>query len=82
MTFQFSGDDDVWIFIDGVLVGDVGGRHDRLTLDINFHDGSVTVKDGSSYGKGKVYIDTTIGRMFEKAKVERRIGRDGKHICR
>ena len=77
MTFQFSGDDDVWIFIDGVLVGDVGGRHDRLTLDINFHDGSVTVKDGSSYGKGKVYIDTTIGRMFEKAKVERPMDETG-----
>ena len=78
MTFQFSGDDDVWIFIDGVLVGDVGGRHDRLTLDINFHDGSVTVKDGSSYGNGKVkYIETTIGKMFEKANVDRPMDETG-----
>lgn len=60
MIYEFNGDDDLWVYVDGVLMLDIGGIHDAHSGSINFATGAITYDSVSG---------TTIKAQFQAAGV-------------
>lgn len=63
VRYDFNGDDDMWIYIDGVLILDIGGVHDAFHGYIDFTDGTIHVDNTQNVA------DTNIREQFFKAHV-------------
>jgi len=80
MVFEFSGDDDVWVFIDDVLVLDLGGTHGVVSGSINFATGQVKQYldwNGAGEGSAGTSYPTTLKARFDAAGKTPRGGWNG-----
>ncbi|MCR5292202.1 MAG: hypothetical protein K6E28_04880 [Eubacterium sp.] len=67
IIFEFAGDDDFWLYVDGMLVIDLGGVHDALRGSVNFKTGEVVVNK----------TNTTLKELFRKAYIDKETDRTG-----
>lgn len=78
IRFEFTGDDDLWVFIDGQLVLDMGGTHWARTGAINFTKGNVFL-DTYSYTDLSIKGPTgTINSIEDEGKALGTAKREGK----
>ncbi|MCQ2471916.1 MAG: hypothetical protein MJ147_07770, partial [Clostridia bacterium] len=67
MMFNFSGDDDVWVYIDDALILDLAGCHQIYKGSINFATGEIYEENNSEVQGTKVTNTSTIAERFAEA---------------
>mgnify|MGYP002550236027 CR=1 FL=1 len=68
MIYEFNGDDDMWVYIDNVLVLDIGGVHDAHSGKIDFSTGVVSWTDCVTNGNPDTE-STNLKAIFQNAGI-------------
>lgn len=71
IVFEFTGDDDFWLYVDGQLVIDLGGTHSAVMGTINFRTGVVKYDNKNIHGEMQ---ETTLRQIFEYNYIEQHPG--------
>ena len=66
LHFNISGTDDIWVYVDDILVGDGGGNSDEKVINIDFATGDVVVKRAANNTEATTYA-TTLKECFALA---------------
>ncbi|WP_028514724.1 SpaA isopeptide-forming pilin-related protein [Ruminococcus flavefaciens] len=64
VIFEFTGDDDFWLYVDGELVLDLGGIHSAVGGKVNFKTGKVEI-NGSQIGTLKSVFESNYKNRYK-----------------
>lgn len=79
IKFFFSGDDDVWVYIDGELVLDVGGAHGKASGLLEFGENN-TVTPYVSSNKNTDQNDTMVYKGYGSGETTKTVNYNGQPI--